>query len=121
MAKTTKAHFAIFKSECEKWIDIFGLKGWEISFFHEELKGFRDAATEYHITDRYANIYLFPKLEITKIADDTVRLWAFHEVCEIFMGPMNANAKERFVSRAELNEALHAIIRTLENVLYPKY
>lgn len=119
--KTTKKHFEIFKAECEKWIEIFGLKGWEINFFHKELKGYQNAATEYHITDRYADIYLFPKLKRYKADDDKIRLLAFHEVCEIFMGPMNVNAKERFVARSEINEALHAIIITLQNVLYPKY
>ena len=119
--KTTKKHFKIFKRECRKWIEILGLKDWEFSFHHAEVPGFRNASSEYHITDRYADIYLFPKLHRQKATEKVVRMLAFHEICEVVLGPLYVNAIERHVSRAEINESTHTVIVILQNVLYPKY
>ena len=121
MAKTTKAHFAIFKSECEKWIEIFGLKGWQLFFAHERLGGFLNAATSWSLAGRHATFYLFPEMEDLKATNENCRLLAFHEVCELFIGPLSTNAGARFIREHEIRESTHAIIATLQNVLYPKY
>ena len=39
--KTTKAHFKIFKAECERWIKRLGLVSWEVCYTHERLDGYR--------------------------------------------------------------------------------
>jgi hypothetical protein len=47
-----------------------------------------------------------------------IRLVAFHEVCELLLARMLICATARYVSRDEIEEAKHEIIRTLENVLF---
>ena len=40
MAKTTKAHYNLFKKECEYWKKRFQLNDWEIMYYHNQaLKG----------------------------------------------------------------------------------
>ena len=119
--KTTKKHFKIFKHECRRWIEIFGLKGWEFRYYHAKLGGFKNAACNYHLGDRHAEIYLFPKLERIKPTAEQIKLLAFHEICEVFIGPLFANAGARFLMEHEIKESAHVIIITLQNILYSKY
>lgn len=121
MPKTTKKHFNLFVAECEKWIEIFGLKGWEFHYHHTKLDGFNNAASNYHLGDRYADIYFFPKLKRIKPVAKQIKLLAFHEICEVFIGPLFVNANARYVARHEILESTHAIIVTLQNILYRKY
>jgi hypothetical protein len=47
-----------------------------------------------------------------------IRRVAFHEVCEVFMARMHICAAARHVTREEIDEARHEIIRTLEHVIF---
>lgn len=120
MAKTTKANFALFVSECEKWIEIFGLKSWEIKFRHETSRKGSLASCDADLANKVVWMYLSKKWDV-KITDKRLKQSGFHEACEILMSPLDINAKARFVAEHEITEARHGIIRTLENVLYPKY
>jgi len=117
--KTTAKHFSIFKTECLKWIEIFGLKDWTIEFRHYEHKPGR-ASVWANTVNRLAAIYLSPKWN-SKVTKKRLNLAAFHEVCEVLMTPLVVNAKSRFISSDEIEETTHYVIRTLENVLFPRY
>ena len=123
MAKTTKKDFKLFKKECKKWIEIFGLKDWEFCFQHEcvEFEG-NQASCVSNVAGRLASITLFEDWgECGGISKHTIRLAAFHEVCETLLAPLNACAQSRYISAVEIEESGHAIIRRLENSLFPKY
>lgn len=116
--KTTAKHFEIFKAECEKWIEIFGLKGWSVRILHENIsKETVTADCLYRITKRVCDIRLAKEWSV-KITDNNVKKDAFHEVCELFLGDLVALAEYRYATEAEIEEQTHAIIRTLENVLW---
>lgn len=119
--KTTPEHFEIFKQECEKWIEIFGLKDWKIEFRHEEHLDNTTASLWASSVDRLAVIYLDPDWKHQEITPEALDLSAFHEVCELLIAPLTICAKARYVSEDEIMEGGHYIVRTLENVLYPKY
>ena len=123
MAKTTKADFKLFKRECEKWIDIFGLNGYEFRYSHEY------AADEESLADviwepvsRSVHIRLCENWSDSYKKDDLqVRICSFHEVLHVLIGKLSVLSKSRFILEREVEEEEHAIIRTLEKVLFPKY
>ena len=121
--KTTKKHFKLFKREVKKWIRIYGLKDWEIRITHgyEAIPNSR-ASISSDLTGRLARIGLSAEWdEEWDLSDEELKLCAFHEVSELLICPLLINARARYISPEELEEAGHYIVRTLENVLLPKY
>ena len=114
--KTTKKDFIIFKKECEKWIEIFGLKGWRVEFFHKKGKGAR-AQCHYHTTDRVLDFYFNTEWN-SEVTDKKIRTTAFHETCEGLLCRIRVLSEYRFTTQLEIDEEIHSIIRTLENVLW---
>jgi len=122
--KTTKKHFEIFKAECEKWIDIFGLKDYEFHFEHKAV-GDRNIAECYrNSTSRTARLSLckvWPERSMVALNDDNIKTSAFEEVCHVLLYSLSSCAYSRHIMEHEIDEAEHGIIKTLQNVLYPKY
>ena len=119
MAKTTAKDFKLFKGACEKWIDFFGLKGWEVSFRHEKIEDNARAEITFNaIEDRMACIVLGIDWLSNPVNDRIIRKVAFHEVMEIFCRRWVYLAYERGVRDIEIAEEKHHIIRTLENVIF---
>ena len=118
--KTTKKHFRLFKKEAKKWIGRFGLIGWEIDYCHDD--GDEHLAACYSSCENRSAL-----LELKKdwpdnegVDDQAIRLAAFHEVCELFMARLIELSKDRFAPENSIEIEKHAIIRTLENVLFRK-
>ena len=118
--RTTKEHFKTFCWECEKWIDIFGLRDWEIIFTHEKEVPDARASCYRDLTGRIATINLGTDWSNSPNAfnDEGMRKVAFHEACELLIAPLYINACARHVTEEEIKEASHTIIRILENVLW---
>lgn len=124
MTVTTKSDFELFKAESEKWIDIFGLKDWEVKYNHRDGNGQDYACFSSNPENRCVTLGLYkkwPKSDKVKKTSDEIRLSAFHEVCHIFLETLASCARTRFIMSHELDESCHGIIRTLERVLFPKY
>jgi hypothetical protein len=120
---TTKRQFELFQEYVEKWIDYFGLKGWHIEFGHVTNKDAR-ASIAWRLTGRIAFVQLSKEWENrdTFISDSEIERSAFHEVCELFLGRLEMMASGKTQNNRDcVEEEVHAIIRTLENVLFEKY
>lgn len=120
--KTTQKDFNLFKSECQKWIEVFGLKGWRVTFRHANLDNDNSARawnTIQNLEDRVVSIGLCVDWDndIEGVTDKNIKHSAFHEVMELFLGRMVILAKYRHSTDSEINEENHNIIRTLENVI----
>ena len=119
--KTTKHHFEMFKAECEKWIERFGMFGWRYYYQHEDLKEGSQIAYCFYPeepTDRVFTLGLSINLQNLQETELDIRRSAFHEVMESFLFRMNYLAKARYIQPEEINEENHHIIRTLENVVF---
>ena len=119
--KTTAKHFALFKAECRKWLDRFGLKGWRVEFFHDDHADISNARAWYQvnsIVDRCASIGLTSEWQPDSITNEKIKVSAFHEACELFLVRLRVLAGARFIDESEIDEECHAIIRTLENVFF---
>jgi len=122
--KTTKKHFEIFKGECEKWIDILGLKDWEIHFEHRDVGDGNIAECHRNSASRIARLSLcrvWPGKSMVALTDDNIRTSAFEEVCHVLLYGLSSCAYARHIMEHEIDEAEHAVIMRLLNVLYPKY
>lgn len=118
MNKTTSSDFKVFKSECDKWIDTFGLKAWSVHYEHKDVGKDTLASCYYDVTNRIATLVLSKGWDDDEVTDYQVRKSAFHEVCELLMANMRTLAEYRYTTRLEIEEEIHAIIRTLENTIY---
>jgi len=120
MSTTTKADFELFKKEVQKWIDILGLRDWEVHFTQSGFENDDRAGIHVNLNGRIARIGL-NKNQTSDFNDLDIRKWAFHEVCELLLGPLSVNARSRYINEDELEQSEHYIIRTLENILFSKY
>ena len=125
MTVTTKADFELFCKESERWIDIFGLKDWEVKFSHLKNSNGKDYSYfNSNCENRTVMLELcdkWPKRYSPEKTNNEIKLCAFHEVCHIFLETLASCARTRHILPHEIDEAGHGIIRTLERVLYPKY
>ena len=120
---TTKKHFEIFKKEALRWLDFFGLKGWQVHFLHKKKNSVR-ASVIFNCVGRVATFVLnthWSEQDGIRFTDHDVRRCAFHEVCELLLGRLNDMASQRFnLDELDVEEEIHQIIRTLENVIFEK-
>lgn len=116
--KTTAKHFEIFKAECEKWIEIFGLKGWSIWYSHTVEDNTNRAECSYKILNRSLGFRLNPDWGGDTVTEKALSKDAFHEVSEALLCRIRCLSQSRFIHLDEIDEEIHAIIRTLENVLW---
>ena len=120
--RTTAEHFQLFQAEFRRWVEIFGLKQWELYFQHKLDKENR-ATIYWNIPDYIATITLSTVWYDFEqpITEEEIRQCAFHETCEMLLAPLNACAQRRFLDEHEIQGESHVLIRKLENVLFPKY
>jgi hypothetical protein len=120
---TTDEHFEIFKDECRKWIDILGLKDWEVYFYHDESEDCLGWYSSSHV-GRGVSIHLTKTWpDNYEPCDYEIRKVAFHEVVEgMLLGKLKSMANNSF-AYDRVDEEAHTIVRTLENVLWdhPQY
>lgn len=119
--KTTKKQFEIFKEECEKWVDYFGLKNWQIYYRHVKVEDCR-ANCAFNCVGGIATLTLntdWNEMSDDFVNDDAVRKSAFHEVCELLFGRINDMVGQRWgLIEADAEEEIHRLIRILENVIF---
>ena len=112
--KTSKKNFVVFKKEFLRWVDILGLKQWKIFFLQDKLdNAFGECRA--NLSGGVATIVM--TLEIDDRKHFNPKENGKHEALELLLVPLDVNAKYRYVSESEINEARHAIIRVLEKVL----
>lgn len=120
MRQLTESDFAIFKSEAKKWIALFGLKDWDVTFDFSPLESSRaECCVNWHAKAALITLGQFPRGEMTQ---DDVRRSAFHEVCELLLSDMEFTALNEEIPHAERKTmtevARHAVIRRLENSIF---
>lgn len=115
--KVTKTDFRFFTSECQRFIDVLGLKEWSMHYTHEPLDD-AYARTLMNSGGMVATIIMGTywddmrpktKREISRLA--------FHEVCHLLMNPLATEAMERYTTDHTLQSLEHTIIRRLENLV----
>ena len=119
--KTSKTQFKLFQDECWKWINIFGLKGYEYTFEHDDSDTSARAHFGVNVVGRVAVITLTKTWGLERPTDLEVKKSAFHEICEVLLVRLNDIASQRGFCEEDLEEEIHNVIRILENTLFHKY
>lgn len=121
MYRTTKKDFEVFKAAARKTIDFYGLLDWEIVFFHdwpEESKQNSRAEFIANAVGRVASVFLSPTCKVKPTGRD-LQLSGFHEVSHLLTVSLVVEATARFTAQVEVDTEDHAIIRRLENSVFP--
>lgn len=122
--KVTKEIFAAFKKECLKWIDIFGIKNWDIKIIKENFEEDERAivaALKYDVQNHIAVIMLNTTINVASQDVDVyeeVRKAAFHECCELILAPLRELANDRFITPNSVDSAVHSVICRFENCIF---
>ena len=89
-------------------------------FLHEDNDNTRDcwACIAYKMSSRLAVITLAVSWDGEEIDVVNVRKSAFHEVCELLLARVQHIAECRWAQPEEFQEAVHGVIRILENVVW---
>lgn len=113
--KFTQEDFEFFKKECAYWIERYGLKQWNVIFFHKQLNE-RDAETYTDIENFFAQISLTKSFKENQDEDKIKNLKqaAKHEIFHILFAKLKSKAKWRYATDYQIDEAEHEIIRILE-------
>ena len=107
-----------FKSQCEFWQKILGLHSWKVYYKHTPCgQVLADCSTNY--SGRVATIRLNTKWTLQP-TEDGLHETAIHEVLEIMLSPLLAQAKSRVWDTEEYEKDHHAIIRVFERLLLNK-
>ena len=121
--ETTKKHFLIFKEEFLKWVDYWGLRGWELTFRHKPTEDSRAEICLNNLDDRQVTVVLSKSWgENDDLCDYEVRRVAFHECAELRYIRLDIMARNRnmAVLDREVTEEVHNLIRQDENLIFDK-
>jgi len=116
MARTSKENFEFFKEEVSYWAGFLGIFQWDFRVFH-----MRDddalARVDMDGDGRVVCVTLAKTWERDKISNYSLSKTAFHEVCEVLLFDLNQLASP-FVKKSRVEEAIHKIIRRMENTIF---
>ena len=110
---TSKKDFERFMKECQRWISFWGLFSWRVAYAHKDLPEDNGDAG-WNRTGRVVVIRL------SKSVDDKsqIKMTAFHEIDELRFSRIRDLAMDRFATEADIDEAIHELIRQDENLIY---
>lgn len=116
--KTTKHHLKVFRDECERLIERWGLTNWRRGYFIDDDV---DAHAEVSIKlqDRVVTFFMPTKWkdEYQEPTDEFLKEVALHEVIHVMVGRLDEIAQYRYTSRNEIYEANEELARMIENAV----
>jgi len=123
---TTKEKIAYFTSECQRFIDFFGLHEWQIYFGEHEDSSARSMCFTSGITDNVYGDGMMTELSYNKdwlnsAGKNEISVCAFHEIMELLLSKLrDYSTNDSFiVSQREVDDEVHRIIRRFENKIHP--
>jgi len=117
--QTTKTQFELFKGECIRLIEKWGITGWRIDFVWDDEDSQERASVSQDLAGRVLCFY-FPKKwadKETKISEEVVIESARHEVIHSLCARLRVLAAKRYVSEDEIYEANEEMARNIENAI----
>ena len=120
-----KERFRIFKEECEYWLDLLSLRNWIVAYefsddYSEDWESDSLAMLRWNEQARRATIWLNENWPEDEISHFQICRSAFHEVFELFLSDLRSLAMNRYIAKGSVELETHRIVRTLENVFFPK-
>ncbi len=115
--KTTRQHFRVFQKETLKWLELFGLEHWGVTFSHEEL-----SAAYADFTASSINKVAHVRLNMTwsgarPLSEEEVKKTAKHEAIHVLLCNLEAVGRSRYVTEDEFTNAIEDLVRKLAVLL----
>lgn len=116
--------FRAFQDEVVFWQKHLGLLDWQIDVVFDSENSCNRATTQVNSISHSAVIILektwVEGATAEEADEDKVRRTAFHELCEVMIDDLeNCSANLSDTERTRARVAAHAVIRRLENCLFP--
>lgn len=115
--KTTPEDFEVFCTSVRCYLNLFGLKSWEVVFDHSDKHIENRATCESEIGPRHVKFTLTKSKWPYKPSLAEIKLLGFHECCELLLAEIVHFAESRR-PEGDLNNIVHNLIHTLENSLF---
>jgi len=120
MTYTTDKDFELFKRECNKHINLFGLSDWNYVFYHSDLSNIEDLEDANAVNTTYYKAktavlrlnMTFNELDKTK--KQMIIDIAKHEVLHILLSNLSTMAFSRSIDAEIYNSEEHAVINRLQ-------
>ncbi|NIM46496.1 MAG: hypothetical protein GTO54_12900 [Nitrososphaeria archaeon] len=111
----TEENFEYYQGQIHRWLDFWAEKSWRVYFEHKQLKEAL-AAVNWDHSGKTLNVALSHKWSVQP-TNKLLSKCAFHEVVEIMLVTMS-----RWMSgnSYDIEEAVHTVVRRLENVIFEK-
>ena len=118
MAKnTTEAQFNRFKKEFNHWIERFGLKGYQVYFFHKTLDG-SYAEVKVNETGKVATVtYGLEMSKIDRKCSEGPESDAKHEALHLLLHRICFLGEQRWTASDEIQDEAEKLVTILEKVL----
>lgn len=118
----TKKEFAIFKAECQKWVNVFGLRDWKMYYHFEEIDNALGGINrDYEGKTARVSLHPFqcrvPRSEVI----ESVKRTALHEILHLLLGELDWLRSSRVLTEQVWNAAEHGVIRRLEAALLERH
>lgn len=122
MYKTTPEDFELFKSECQWWLDLWGLSEYLVEFIHGiPDQTVPDSEASCGINETSLILFFTLALEINDsvvaFEESYIVELAYHEVGEALLSKLTNLAHERYVTPKEILQAQHAILNRMQGVM----
>ena len=117
MRKTSKAEFNRFKKEFLRWMEILGLKGYMLYFYHKDLDG---CYAEIEINESGAVAQVSYALEISVsdlLGGVTPENNAKHEALHLLLHKLCYLGAERWTGSSEIRNEAEKVVCVLEKTL----
>jgi hypothetical protein len=105
MTKVTKEDYQLFKAECKRWIDIWGLYGWDVTFRKAKLQE-ANATCWCDLEGRLCVITINREVD----ARNEIPIYSHHEIKELQLYPIREILDKRGVEHEFINNLFHEII-----------
>ena len=122
--RTTKRHFELFKSECLRLLEEWGvLSEWRVEFVHEKLVDSR-AQIRTVLLGRACVLALSTEWEepgdAPQMTDQSIRDCAQHEAVHLMLAPLNDLCGSRYLTEDEHKAAVESTVRRVQYALSRK-
>lgn len=119
--KTTKKHFDIFKTECERWIDQLKLDNWKIYYVHRQVNPNTYATCSTKAGAYVATLFFTDNWDTLDgnhlLIEEHIKDSAKHEVIHLLLARLSDCATSRNYMISDCLEAEEELVRKLENII----
>jgi hypothetical protein len=114
--KTTHKHFLIFKKECERLVNLWGLHAWRYAIVHDYLEDGRYAQCTSNLPNRVIEFALNREWNC-QVTEFYLKKYARHEVIHALLGPIAWFNFCRWATKNEVDAAGHEVLELLMGLL----